>query len=135
MIDTAAGEAVYTANCASCHQATGEGVPGAFPPLVGHVPALYNASREYLVNLQLYGLQGEIEIDGQTYNGVMPAWAQLSDEDIANVLNYVSTAWGNEAQLENFQPYTPEDVAPLRDAGLTAQDVYALRQELNLGGE
>lgn len=135
VVDTAAGQAVYEANCASCHQTTGEGIPGAFPALVGHVPALYNASREYLVNLQLYGLQGEIQIGGQTYNGVMPAWAQLSDDDIANVLNYVSTAWGNEAQLQSFEPYTAADVAPLRDAGLTSQDVYALRQELALGGE
>lgn len=62
----------------------------------------------------------------------MPAWAQLSDDDIANVLNYVSTAWGNEAQLQGFQPYTAADIAPLRDAGLTSQDVYALRQELAL---
>ncbi len=133
VVDTAAGEAVYVANCSSCHQATGEGIAGAFPSLVGHVPLLYNADREYLVNLQLYGLQGEIEVLGETYNGVMPAWTQLSDDDIANVLNYVSTAWENEAQLQGFQPYTAADIAPLRDAGLTAQDVYALRQELALG--
>ena len=133
VVDTAAGEAVLVANCSSCHQATGQGIPGAFPNLAGHVPELYNASRDYLVNLQLYGLQGEIEVGGQTYNGVMPAWTQLSDDDIANVLNYVSTAWGNEAQLQGFQPYTAADIAPLRDAGLTSQDVYALRQELALG--
>lgn len=133
VVDTAAGEAVFVANCSSCHQATGEGIAGTFPSLVGHVPLLYNADREYLVNLQLYGLQGEIQVLGETYNGVMPAWTQLSDDDIANVLNYISTAWGNEAQLQGFQPYTAADVAPLRDAGLTAQDVYALRQELVLG--
>ena len=133
IVDTAAGEAVFVANCSSCHQATGQGIAGAFPSLVGHVPLLYNADRAYLINLQLYGLQGEIEVLGETYNGVMPAWTQLSDDDIANVLNYVSTAWGNEAQLQGFQPYTAADIAPLRDAGLTSQDVYALRQELALG--
>ena len=133
IVDTAAGEAVFVANCSSCHQATGQGIAGAFPSLVGHVPLLYNADRAYLINLQLYGLQGEIEVLGETYNGVMPAWTQLSDDDIANVLNYVSTAWGNEAQLQGFQPYTAADVAPLRDAGLTSQDVYTLRQELALG--
>jgi mono/diheme cytochrome c family protein len=123
--------------CASCHQATGQGVPGAFPPLVGHVPELYNAQggHDYLINLLLYGLQGEIQVQGQTYNGVMPGWQQLSDEEIADLLNYTATAWGNNAQLQNFEPYEAADIAPLRDAGLSAQDVYNLRQELGLGGE
>jgi len=132
-----AGQAAYEANCASCHQATGQGVPGAFPPLVGHVPELYNAQggHDYLINLLLYGLQGEIQVEGQTYNGVMPAWQQLSDEEIASILNYTATAWGNNEQLQNFEPYEAADITPLRDAGLSAQDVYNLRQELGLGGE
>ncbi len=134
-LDLSAGEAVYTANCAACHQATGQGVAGAFPPLAGHVPVLYNADRSYLINLLLYGLQGEIQVQGQTYNGVMPAWQQLSDEDIANVLNYASNAWGNADALQNFQPYTAADITPVRDAGLSSDEVYALRQELGLSGD
>lgn len=128
------GQAVYEANCASCHQVTGEGAPGAFPPLVGHVPALYNADRSYLIALLLYGLQGEIEVEGQTYNGLMPAWQQLSDEEIAATLNYVSTAWGNEGALQNFEPYEAAEIAAERDVGLSSADVYALRQELGLSG-
>ena len=130
-----AGQAAFEANCASCHQATGQGLPGAFPTLVGHVPALYNADRSYLINLLLYGLQGEIQVEGQPYNGVMPAWQQLSDDDIAGILNYVSTAWGNGAQLQGFQPYEAGEIAGARASALSAAEVYALRQELELSGD
>ena len=60
--DLSAGEGVFTTNCASCHQASGEGVAGAFPPLVGHASelAVAEGGHEYLENLLLYGLQGEI---------------------------------------------------------------------------
>ncbi len=133
-LDLSAGEAVYTTNCASCHQATGQGITGAFPPLVDHVPVLYNADRSYLINLLLYGLQGEIQVLGETYNGVMPAWQQLSDDDIANVLNYVTNTWGNADALQNFQPYEAGEIASARDAGLSAADVYELRQQLELTG-
>ncbi len=135
VVDTAAGQAIYEANCASCHQATGAGVPGAFPPLAGHVPALYNADRSYLVNLLLYGLQGEIQVLGEPYNGAMPAWSQLSDDDIAATLNYVSTAWDNEGTLEDFQPFGADEIAPARDAALSTDEVYALRQELGLSAD
>ncbi len=131
-LDLSAGEAVYTTNCVSCHQTTGLGVAGAFPPLVGHVPTLYNADRSYLINLLLYGLQGEIQVEGQAYNGVMPAWQQLSDDDIANVLNYVTNTWGNADALQDFQPYEASEIASARDAGLSATDVYELRQQLGL---
>ncbi len=125
-----AGESVYTANCLSCHQANGQGIAGAFPTLVDHVPLLYNADRRYLINLQLYGLQGQIQVQGQSYNGVMPQWAQLSDQQIADVLNYVSTNWDNNQDLQNFQPYTPEEVAAERNQGLSASDVYNQRPNL-----
>ena len=134
-LDLSAGEAVYTANCVSCHQATGEGIAGAFPPLAGHVPALYNTDRSYLINLLLYGLQGEIQVSGQTYNGVMTAWQQLSNEDIADVLNYVTHAWGNEGALQNFQPYEAGEIESARGAGLSATDVYELRQQLGLSAD
>jgi mono/diheme cytochrome c family protein/heme/copper-type cytochrome/quinol oxidase subunit 4 len=134
-VDTSPGEGVYTANCASCHQANGQGIPGAFPPLVEHVPnlALADGGREYLVQLLLYGLQGEVGVEGQAYNGVMPAWPQLSDEQIADVLNYVLSAWDNlERMPDDYPAYTPDEVAPQRDAGLSPADVYERRQALDL---
>jgi len=129
----AAGETVYQTNCASCHQANGQGVPGAFPPLAGHVPELLapEGGRTYLVHVLLYGLQGSITVDGQTYNGVMPAWQQLDDAQLADVLSYVSTAWENEADLpEGFEPFTADQVAAERGLGLTGSDMLEERTEL-----
>lgn len=127
------GSAVY-AQCSACHGGTGQGIPGAFPPLADWMPTLYNADggREYLVDVLLYGLQGQIEAAGQTYNGLMPGWTQLSDGEIAAVLNHELTAWGNEAQLEDFEPYSAQDIADRRGEGLSMADVLEARGELDL---
>ena len=128
----AAGAGVYSGNCASCHQADGAGQAGLWPPLGEHAAHLYNADRDYLPQLLLYGLNGEIEVAGESYNGQMPAWKQLGDDEIAEVLNYVLTNWGNEAATENFEPYTAADVEPLRGEALSPDDMYELRQGLEL---
>lgn len=133
--DEELGADVYGANCASCHQANGQGVPGAFPPLAGHVPALVtpDGGRTYLVDTLLYGLQGQIRVSSQTYNGVMPAWAHLSDEQIAAVANYVSYEWDNAADLpDDVSPFDADEVADERGKGLTGGDVLDLRGELAL---
>jgi mono/diheme cytochrome c family protein/cytochrome c oxidase subunit IV len=126
------GNTTYTQNCASCHQANGQGIPGAFPPLAGHVPNLYNAEggREYLIKVVLYGLQGPITVNGASYNGVMNAWGQLSDDQIAATLNHELTSWGNDQLLSNFRPIMPDEVAALRGLGLTGQQVHAARPSL-----
>jgi cytochrome c oxidase subunit II len=128
------GEQVFNTNCAACHQASGEGVAGAFPPVRGHANEIFAAQggREYLPTLLLNGLQGPIEVAGNTYNGIMPAWRQLSDEQIAAVLNYSLTAWDAPS---DFQPYEASEIAEARNQTLNANDVYALRQALNLGGQ
>lgn len=126
------GENVYGSNCASCHQGEGQGQAGLWPPLGEHAAHLYNADRDYLPKLLLYGLNGEIAVAGENYNGQMPAWKQLGDEDIAEVLNYILTSWGNDAVTETFEPYTAEDIKPLRDEALAPDAVYRLRQGLEL---
>jgi len=128
----ALGEEVYAANCSSCHQADGQGLPGAFPPLAGHAVALLEADRSYLPRVLLYGLEGPITVGGSAYNGQMPTWSNLSDEELAGVLNYIVSAWGDELP-EGSPPYTPEEVASLRGEGLSPQDVHAQRQALELG--
>ncbi len=133
--DISAGEGIFTTNCVSCHQANGQGIPGAFPTLVGHAPELANADggHEYMEKLLLYGLQGEINVSGQVYNGVMPAWAQLSDDDLANVLNYVLSSWGNaDAMSADYPAFTADSVKAQRADNLSSQQVYELRQTLNL---
>ena len=86
------GERIYTANCVACHQADGEGIPVAFPPLAGS--DFLNADRDRAISALVNGLDGVITVNGDTFNGVMPA-VRLSDEDVANVLTYVYSQWEN----------------------------------------
>jgi mono/diheme cytochrome c family protein len=134
-VDTGDGESLYQTHCVACHLPTGDGIPGAFPPLAGHVPELLavEGGREYAILVVLYGLAGPITVHGQTYDGIMPPLPYLTDEEVADVLNYVATAWGHDEALpEDFEPYAPEDVAEHRDEGLMPADVHAVRQELEL---
>lgn len=121
------GEAVYAANCISCHQANGQGIPGAFPPLAGgHAADLVQAEggRSYLLHALVYGVQGQIVVAGQTYNGLMPAWPQLSDAEIAAVLSYVIRAWDNGAALDaGVADFTPDEVAAVRGKDLASTAV------------
>ena len=125
------GAAAY-APCAACHQANGQGLPGAFPPLAGHGPELYVADRDYPILVLLYGVMGQIQVDGLPYNGLMPAHGHLGDAEIAAILNHVMTSFGNDQLLPDFEPYETSDVTAQRDRGLSFTDVYALRSELDL---
>jgi mono/diheme cytochrome c family protein len=125
-----AGSRVYAANCAACHQVGGTGVAGAFPPLAGHVSDLLKQTddRTYIEKVLLFGLEGEISVNGNTFAGQMPPWNTLSDDEIAAVLNYVSTAWDNGRSLPaGFKPVTSEEIKALRATPLTSAQVYALR--------
>ncbi len=86
------GEALYTRNCAACHQPNGAGVPGVFPPLA---PSDYLAADlPRAIRAVLEGLTGEITVNGHAYNGVMPP-AVLSDAALADLFTYVLNSWGN----------------------------------------
>src|SRR5690606_13120280 len=129
--DRELGAQVYNANCVGCHQAAGQGVPGAFPPLAGHAADVYAAGGEdYLVQVLLFGLTGQIQVEGTNYNGFMPAWQQLDDDQIANVLNHVIAELGDAPS--GFVPYMAADVAEHRNDGLSAGDVHSIRAELGL---
>ena len=118
--------------CQGCHQANGEGIPGAFPPLKGHMPKLYNAEggRKYIINVVLYGLQGQIEVNGMNYSSAMSSQNFLDDEQIAAVLNHELNSWGNDELLEGFSPILPEEVAAERENILSPQKVLELRPDL-----
>jgi mono/diheme cytochrome c family protein len=134
---TDVGSRVYAANCAACHQAGGTGVPAAFPPLAGHVPDLLKPAdgRSYVGKVLLFGLEGEISVNGNTYAGAMPAWQTLSDNEIADVINFVSNAWDNGKSLPvGFKPFTADEIKALRAAPLTSAQVYALRSGVAGGG-
>lgn len=91
------GKALFAANCSACHQLTGSGVPGAFPPL-NNSPYVTGDNVERMASIILYGLQGEISVLGNTYNNVMaPLGGVLSDKKIAAIMTYVRGAWDNKA--------------------------------------
>lgn len=105
----AEGQTVFTAVCAACHQANGNGLPGAFPPLAGS--DWVNGADEKIILTVLHGLGGEITVSGETWNSIMPAQgATLDDRKIAAVLSYIRSEWGNSAP-----PVTVESVTTLRD--------------------
>lgn len=88
-----AGAIVYNANCAACHQATGLGVPNAFPPLAKSDFLLADKNRA--IKVVKHGLEGPITVNGQAFNSVMPALG-LSDDDVASVITYILNSWGNK---------------------------------------
>lgn len=109
----AKGEAIYLANCAACHQANGEGLKGAFPPLAKS--DFLQGDRKQVMSAALFGLSGPITVNGVDYNGVMPSLGHLPDEDLAAALTYVFNAWGNDG------------------AAVSVEEVAALRAELGQG--
>ncbi len=89
------GQQVFSANCVACHQASGKGLPGVFPPLEGS--EWVNGDARTLVNIVLHGVTSEISVAGQTYKGSMPAFQQLSDAELAAVLSHIRSTWSNKS--------------------------------------
>ena len=127
------GAAVYQ-HCFACHQATGGGIPGVFPPLAGHAGNLVAAKRTFPIEVVLFGLKGEIKVEGKKYNGVMPALGdQLKNEEIAAVLNYVLSSWGNEKLLpKGHKKITAAEVKAVRGKKLTSEQVHEDREKLKI---
>lgn len=113
----AAGKEIYMkaaaggGMCFTCHQTNGEGLAGQFPPLAGSDWVLGDKNR--LIKISIYGLMGEIEVNGVKYNNVMAPPGippgSLTDEQIANVLTYIRNDWGNSASAVSI-----EEVAAVR---------------------
>ncbi|WP_255710098.1 c-type cytochrome [Pontibacter harenae] len=101
------GAQVYSANCQSCHMEKGEGLAGTFPPLAKSDYLLKDQKRA--IGVVLHGAEGEIVVNGETYNMMMPAQSHLSDQEIADVLNYIQNNWGNKAKA-----VTPAQVKAVR---------------------
>jgi mono/diheme cytochrome c family protein len=105
------GKKLFTTVCAACHQATGSGVPGVYPPLANSEWA--NGSEERIIRILLHGVQGPINVAGKDFNSVMPVIGpggyNFTDDKIAAVLTYVRQEWGNKAP-----PVTKEKVTEIR---------------------
>jgi mono/diheme cytochrome c family protein len=119
------GKRLYTANCVACHQATGLGVAGQFPTLVDSEWVIGGDwhGDNHLVKILLHGLQGPIQVKGATYNGAMPPWKQLKDEQIAAILTYIRNEWGNSAPA-----ITAEQVAKVREETAGQTEPYTQNQ-------
>ena len=89
------GQKIYNQYCLACHQSNGMGASGRFPPLKG--TDWVTGDKKRLVHLILNGMEGEIEVNGEIYNGLMPQHSFLNDDQIANVLTYIRTNFGNRA--------------------------------------
>ncbi|KAF2517674.1 copper-containing nitrite reductase [Flavobacterium foetidum] len=100
------GKEIFGTTCFACHQSEGQGIPSTFPPLAKS--DYLNADSKRAIKTILHGLTGEITVNGKKYNNVMPA-QNLSDDEIANVLTYIYSSWGN-----NKTEITPEMVKALR---------------------
>ncbi len=103
----ARGKIIYEERCVTCHMADGKGIPSVFPPL---------AESDYLLKKQKdairaikFGQEGEITVNGTTYNNVM-APQGLSDGEVADVMNYILNSWGNKGKM-----VTPEAVAKVKE--------------------
>jgi mono/diheme cytochrome c family protein len=103
------GKKIFSANCATCHQANGLGVAGQYPPLAGS--EIVNGGSRRPVMIVLKGLQGPLTVKGQHFgSAVMQPWDKtLNDQKIADVLTYVRQEWGNTGG-----PVGAEGVAALR---------------------
>lgn len=112
------GKQIFGAKCVACHQASGMGVAGVFPPLAGAEWVLGN--EKVLASILLHGVEGALVVKGNTYNGAMPAFGTLPDEEIAAVLTYIRSEWGNKAA-----PITAATIAAQREATKDQSGPYA----------
>jgi cytochrome c oxidase cbb3-type subunit 2 len=105
------GAKIYHEKCAGCHGDKGQGVPGLFPPLAGDSVVTATDPRDQIRTV-LFGKQG-VAIGGVAYAVTMPSWAgQLSDQEVAAVINHERTSWGNSAPT-----VTPAAVEKIRSEG------------------
>lgn len=112
----ASGKRAYAMACVTCHQTNGQGVAGVYPPLAG--AEWVTGNEERLVRVLLHGLSGPIQVKGNTYNSLMPAFGRVTgggynwnEERIAHVLTYIRQEWGNQAE-----PVTKEKVTEILNA-------------------
>ncbi|HKT72449.1 MAG TPA: copper-containing nitrite reductase [Steroidobacteraceae bacterium] len=102
-----AGEALFAGTCSVCHQANGQGIEGVFPPLAGS--DLLAKEPHRAPHIVLNGLSGAVMVNGKIFNSVMPPMSQLNDDELANILTYVTHSWGNDGYR-----YSTSELAEVR---------------------
>ncbi|MEO6773653.1 MAG: copper-containing nitrite reductase [Kofleriaceae bacterium] len=107
------GESTFSRICAACHQPTGLGVPGQFPP-IAHSDYFAASPKDKIIGHLLHGLQGPLVVNGMAYSGQMPPLGFLPDAEIAAVLTYARASFGNQ-----LSPITTADVTKVRNQTAT----------------
>ena len=117
------GAQIFATTCAACHQPHGEGTD-TYPPLAGS--EWVNGPESRVVRIILHGLNGEVQVQGQVYNGAMPAWGPtLSDAEIAAVATYIRSSFGNQSL-----PITTATVAEARAANASRTTPWTMPELL-----
>jgi len=127
------GAAIFTARCIACHQADATGADGLAPSLAGtlkdHLAS--GEGKQYLSQILVSGMAGRIESQGRVVVGMMPNFrADLTDAEIAAVVNYVLGHFNGVASAGPAAPITPAAVAAARDAAPTPTDTRKLREKI-----
>jgi nitrite reductase (NO-forming) len=102
-----AGGALFAGTCSVCHQPNGQGLEGVFPPLAGSDLLAKDPKRA--MHIVLNGLSGAVTVNGKTFNSVMPPMSQLNNDELANILTYVTHSWGNKGYR-----YSAQELADVR---------------------
>lgn len=111
----AAGASLFKGTCSTCHQESGQGIPGVFPPLAGSDFLKDNTQRS--IGVVLDGLTGPVTVNGVTYNSVMPPMSQLTDDEIANILTFATNSWGNSGPAVTKEQVTKARASTKRPEG------------------
>ena len=123
------GKGTFISNCAVCHQPDGKGAPGVYPPLAGSVGryVALKDGRTYLIDVLSFGMGGKIESGGDSFEGDMPPWPQLSDQDVAHVLTYVLIGLNPKLLPPDFKPISADEVKTERARQLNAAAIHTER--------
>jgi mono/diheme cytochrome c family protein len=120
------GKTVYSGNCANCHQASGEGQPGSYPPLVNSEWVM--GDKDLVAAILLHGVAGPLTVESGSYDGQMPPWSTaLTDEKIAAVITYIRGSWGNKGG-----PISVADVTAARAKFAAQADTFTQAQLMKM---
>ncbi len=127
--EQADGAMVFADNCTSCHQEDATGIEETFPPLAKNND-LFLAT-DFPVKVLLNGMSGSISVNDMPFEGEMPSFGHLPDIEIAAVINYLRSNFGNDAKAHpDISEVTANSVATLREKAMDPEQVLALRASL-----
>lgn len=111
--DHSRGEALFVTNCSTCHQINGVGMRDAIPPLSGS--PFVAADPAVMASIMIRGIEGPIEVKGNTFNGKMPTFGStLNDDEIAGIVNYVRSRWDDDSGEQDVRQLSAQEVASLK---------------------